>query len=417
MYFYPATTSAKIIPTELFYMKTKSTLLIYLLLCCFFCMGQEQQPVIKIFVKDKATEKFITKASVMLEGDAVAPITAKYNRKGGYYYFNSIPSGYNTVMAYHKKYNEKGFQDVKQLPAELHFLLSKSISVTYNIINWDSVNWEKKKKKKEVFREIFVEDAYKIAVAPTETMGYNEFREYITGLIARLGLQVALVNPYFEDFQVFMVMGGAHNGQNEGYPIMPEGADKGAPELPMLSGNSNLFESEPYANVCFMLRKADATRFGRFNDAVIRALKNEGLQVSVILLRKHNEDDVYAYNADYFRIRDRENKKYNKKYATDSSKVFFYKNQLPNYRRRLRLWTTPGYDLYELREKEPDFVLIDCGYEGIPVNSLGEREYPEYSYFLEKIPPQDKGIGLGILDQFEYYIALLKKAADDDSDD
>ncbi|MCV9928125.1 hypothetical protein OIU83_10700 [Flavobacterium sp. LS1R49] len=90
-----------------------------------FCISAQEKTThaIKIYVEDAETGKNIDDAKVTLEGFEIPAITAKYDTKNRYYYFNEIPSGYNTVMSYHKKYNEKGFQNVAGLPEELKLQL------------------------------------------------------------------------------------------------------------------------------------------------------------------------------------------------------------------------------------------------------------------------------------------------------
>jgi hypothetical protein len=107
----------------------------------FYVSAQEQvASSIKIYLEDAETLKNIDDAKVTLEGFKIPSITGQYNKKGKYYYFNKIPSGYNTIMAYHKNYNEKGFQNISELPKELRL----GLQLPYRVrIPGDSINFYK----------------------------------------------------------------------------------------------------------------------------------------------------------------------------------------------------------------------------------------------------------------------------------
>lgn len=96
---------------------------LYLLLLVNLAFGQVETIAIKIYLEDAETSKNVCDAKVTLEGFEIPEIVGKYDKKGKFYYFTEIPKGYNTVMAYNKKYNKKGFQDVKGLPKKLKLKL------------------------------------------------------------------------------------------------------------------------------------------------------------------------------------------------------------------------------------------------------------------------------------------------------
>lgn len=115
--------------------------IIALLLITQVCLGQTNS-AIKIYLEDVVTGKNIADAKVTLEGFEIKPITGKYDPNEQYYFFDSIPKGYTTVMAYHKNYNEKGYQNTEKLPGELKLKMSnpyriKTIGDTLNFYKED----------------------------------------------------------------------------------------------------------------------------------------------------------------------------------------------------------------------------------------------------------------------------------------
>ncbi|MHC0445863.1 hypothetical protein ACWA1F_10650 [Flavobacterium sp. 3-218] len=96
---------------------------VFSFLSLFIYAQQKETHQIKIYLEDAETGKNIDDAKVTLEGFEIPPITGLYDKKGKFYYFDKIPAGYNTIMAYHKKYNEKGYQNLERLPKELNLKL------------------------------------------------------------------------------------------------------------------------------------------------------------------------------------------------------------------------------------------------------------------------------------------------------
>jgi hypothetical protein len=134
----------------------KKTTIILCLFNLFFSFSQEKESysftynmvkedkfinknkdTLKVYLKDAETDKNIADAKVTLEGFEIPEIKGKYHKQGKYYYFTEIPQGYNTIMTYHKKYNEKGFQDTKGLPKELNLKLFTPYRVK---LSGDSIN-------------------------------------------------------------------------------------------------------------------------------------------------------------------------------------------------------------------------------------------------------------------------------------
>jgi len=119
----------------------KPLLTFFFTVISFYVFAQEQAiSSIRIYLEDTETLKNINDAEVTLEGFEMPAIKGKYNKKEKYYYFDKIPSGYNTIMAHHKKYNEKGFQNISGLPKELRLRLQLPYRVR---VPGDSINFYK----------------------------------------------------------------------------------------------------------------------------------------------------------------------------------------------------------------------------------------------------------------------------------
>jgi len=389
--------------------------ILFLLTVATFAQNKEKA-ALKIYLEDTNTQKNIADAAVKLEGFEIAPIEGKYDKKGSCYYFTEIPTGYNTIMVYHKKYNEKGFQNNEGLPAELKFRLQDKKKVSYSFLKVpDSLYDEKKKKlvKNILFKDHYIEDPFKISISPKDPQDYADFKEFINKKIEELNLEIVLVNPYWEKNKIekypFDVV------QKEGYPNITASNSKEIEAkylLPLVSGLNNidntLFETH-YSNkmkdVCFIFRKKDGTKFKRFNDPIIRKLKAEKVNVFSIILNKKNDNILSVSSSkNDFRIRDKLNREFNRKHAVDSSKIFFYDNNFRNHKKPFYLFKRKNVQniIYEPSDAKqvPSFLMIKNDNNEIPkylphITNEGEAQ--------QKIPLQDKSIGLGILDQYEYY--------------
>ena len=94
----------------------------HLLLFCLIgslVFSQKGSHALVVYVNDAESGLNVKDANVTLEGFELQPISGKYSKKDKFYYFDAVPRRYNTVMAYHDKYNEKGFQDLRRLPQTL----------------------------------------------------------------------------------------------------------------------------------------------------------------------------------------------------------------------------------------------------------------------------------------------------------
>jgi len=375
-------------------MKQFFTLVFSFLSLCI-CAQQKDTHQIKIYLEDAETGKKIDDAKVTLEGFEIPPITGQYDKKGKYYFFDEIPDGYNTIMAYHKKYNEKGFQNISGLPSELKLRLYDPLNVSYSFESY-------------IIRNTYVEDPYKISISSANFLEYNALKDSINHTIKDLKLQIELVNPYLE---MNKIENNPYNIlQKEEYPVLnlKENQKVAGDDylFPLIGGVSTIFPDRSYSNnpkdICFILKKTDGSKFKRFNDPIIKKLKQQKFKVYSIVLNKKDRTEL----KNNFRIRDRENKKFNLTNKIDSSKVFFYDNTFRNQKKSFVMFKFFKKQYY-LPFDEPN------KYPQLPSFILISNERDEtYNLFSEigkenpithKIPFPDDALGLGILDIYEYY--------------
>lgn len=376
-------------------MKKYFTVLCFILLSVYIFAQDKQVPAIKIYLKDAERGKLIKNAKVTLEGFELPNIIAKYNNEEKNYYFNEIPAGYNTVMAYHEKYNEKGYQNVTGLPKELNFKLFNPIKVSYGFeFFWFHYFPQKN----------YLEDSYKISISINNEMSYNSLREYMTTKIKELNLEIEFVNPLWEESKM-AVNSFTFPYQKEAYPelsIKETDILNSQYVFPLKSGVINIFPDPYYSNkpkdICFIVRKKDGSKFKRFNDPTIKKLKEEKFNVSVIVLNKiSGTDNIHSKIGK----RDRFNKKFNLKNDIDSSKVFFY---------NLSFQKAPK--IFFWKHRIPHGIIESGQFPQLPIFFLipnDDLNIPEYrpkteAVQFQKISAQDKAIGLGIVDQYEYYL-------------
>ncbi|MCV2485053.1 hypothetical protein OD917_08975 [Flavobacterium sp. SH_e] len=377
-------------------MKKHFVALCFILLSVCIFAQQKQVPAIKIYLEDAETLKNINDAKVTLEGFDLPIIFAKYNKEDKSYYFNEIPAGYNTVMAYHEKYNEKGFQNVLGLPNELKFKLFNPIKVSYGFEFFWFPYFPQKS---------YVEDPYKISISTDVEMNYNAFREYIAVKIKELNLEIELVNPLWEDSKI-QKNSFTFPNQKEAYPLINLKKNKLTDSeyvFPLKSGVSNIFPDRIYSNttsdICFIARKKDGSKFKRFNDPIIKKLKDENFNIAAIVINKIGAGDGVHTK---MKTRDRLNKKFYMQHKIDSSKVFFYDLSVYKTTPKLFFWKHRApLGLIDLDQfpQLPYFFLISNNKLDIPEQRSNFKEQQ-----FQSIPVQDKAIGLGIVDQYEYYL-------------
>lgn len=229
----------------------KTILYLCILLSSCFVFGQNKDFAIKIFLEDAYTGKKIKDAKVTLEGFEIPEIVGKYDKKGKFYYFSEIPEGYNTVMAYHNKYNEKGFQDTAHLPKELKLSLFNEYRVR---IPNDSLNYYKEDPTKMVvvFNEQNIEQISKCE-------GFDD------------NLFLCSVNKYVSDT----------------YPELTVKSELGLSSL-------------NYSSV--LLELVNKKKFKRFNDPVIKRIQDDKniLVFFGLLLKTKVFDSKSNTNKQYF---------------------------------------------------------------------------------------------------------------------
>jgi hypothetical protein len=386
----------------------KNVYFIVTLLFCLFAQGQNS-PAIKIYLEDAETGKNIPDAKVTLEGFEIPAITGKYNQKEKYYYFAEIPTGYNTIMAYHKKYNEKGFQDTSGLPKELKLKLYDPLNVSYSF---------ESNPYKQNTQHIYVEDPYKFAIFSDTIMNYNLFRDYLYKEIEKLNLDIEFVNPYLElckNKQIPYCFRECSADPKIPYPevksfnvLVPDNF-----VLPMQSGYST---SEYYAtdtpygskyiNIAFYFRKKTSKKFKRFNDPILKKIRAiKGIISSSIIIDKFhfndkNEDKRYK---NYFT---KKLDKKNKFKGIDSSKVFFYYN-FKNTEQMRR----PNYDRFDMKVGKSSPVINEMlicyekdiykVFTGDDLVNRAVYNYEDFSECKKELFYTYPGTGLGILDQYE----------------
>lgn len=261
----------------------------------FSLHGQSTDTIaIKIYLEDAETSKNVCDAKVTLEGFEIPAIVGKYDKKGKFYYFTEIPVGYNTVMAYHKKYNEKGFQDVKGLPKELKLKLYESHFVSYNfenpvlesirkdyliktahIENLQKIIEKGKKVSNKHYRYLYNEDSHHITIiSKLNEIDFFE-NDTIKKLIESLSL-VPTVSISGNDEENFMInYYGFVNGDLYGLRASKK------------ISNYNFFNDFYFGNIdrVYFFHKKDKSKFKRFNCKEIYELRKHNLIVGVLTNR------------------------------------------------------------------------------------------------------------------------------------
>jgi hypothetical protein len=388
-------------------MKKLSILYFTILSFCSFAQKTEEH-VIKICLEDAETGKNIDDAKVTLEGFEIPALTAKYDKQEKVYYFDEIPRGYNTVMAYHKKYNEKGFQNVQGLPKELKLRLYDPLNVSYN---FESNTY------KDSYQTIYVEDPYKIAIFSSDLEDYNKFKDYLYKEIERLNLDIVVVNPYLEldkNNEIPYCFGkNIFSHQKEPYPYVETFNTLGIEYiLPLTNGYST---SEYYVDqhdyritakkIAFYFRKKNGTKFKRYNDPILQKIRTvKGITTSSLIYYKYSfEDEKEKKYENYY------TKKLDKKNhftSIDSSKVFFYYNF-----NNAELLKKPTHDWSGMRvgayyPTPNEFLIYPDIYLELKEDMKGNEI--KISNCEKEMFAFDQSIGLGILDQDEKISDCLK---------
>ncbi|SNR51431.1 hypothetical protein [Flavobacterium sp. ov086] len=387
--------------------------LVFSFLSLGICAQQKNNHTIKIYLEDAERGRNIDDAKVTLEGFEIPAITSQYDKKGKYYYFDKIPTGYNTVMAYHKKYNEKGFQNVEGLPEELKLKLYNPLNVSYS---FESETF------KSSTQNVYVEDSYKIAIFPTDQENYNLFKDYIKKEISKLNLEIEIINPYFElekNKNIPYIFRNDFSPQKEAYPFIKNFNILRSTDfiLPLIKGysTSEYYEADDRGyeinskQIAFYIRKTNSQKFKRFNDPFLKKINTiKGIKVASVIYYKYYFNDrnkKKTYKNHYTKNLDRQN------YFTniDSSKVFFYYNF-----HNVDIMKKPNRDQFGMSVLKyypvPNQFLIFPWPDMF--NKYEEHiktDKTQLSMSAKQITDLDKSIGLGILDQYEKISDSLKQ--------
>jgi len=375
----------------------KIILYLFISLNSLIVLGQGKNIAIRIYLEDAYSGKNIKDAKVTLEGFEIPEIVGKYDKKGKFYYFTEIPKGYNTVMAYHKKYNEKGFQDVNGLPKKITLRLFDALNVSYR---FDQEPY------KSTTQKIYVEDPFKFGIASSNDVGYNAFREYIFKEVEKLDMEVEFINPFLELEKYVKIYQKfrwpvVHLNQKEGYPFIDTFPLVDAEQyiLPLSDGsstysrylNSNgmpIYDFR-YDKVVFYIRKKNGQRFKRYNDPCLKKIRTiKDIQTFSVLYNKYEFQSKKGrfYKNSYSRTLDR----YNRFNDIDSSKIFYYLRVDTDGRNRKKMLSTSVELQYH------DFSKFESLKKLYESSSKSDRIIRNKTIMF-----LDSAIGLGILDQYE----------------
>lgn len=325
----------------------KTNLLFIFLLLSNTIFAFRNGELTRVHVTSLENGNIIKNANVSLEGYEIPPIIAKYNNEKKYYYFDSIPPGYNTVLVSHRRFNEKGFQDVKMLPEDIYLRLSGKVDVRYLFFPGSD----------DHENNIYVEDPYKIAL----DIFYKDCEAMINkidSLSLVHALEIETVNPYNinRDFR-YECKESTFSMQ---YPT-PQGI------------GSDKLNDRPELITIF-IRKKNGSKFKRYNDPVIMRLRLSNLNIQSILYIKFRGSKFSKYR------KNRRADKINEVADSLKSKLILYRtNDTPNY---------------------VFLPILDSNQLKLETN-FGSRTLD--SYLLNNL-----GLGLGFVDQLEYFSFLQK---------
>lgn len=346
---------------------------------------------LRIYVSDIENGKNITDAKVTLEGFELPEIKAIYNTEGHYYYIDKLPEGYNTVMAYHKGYNEKGYQKTEGLSTEVNLRLHSSRNVFYDfekpVLTEISANYSRKnlyqKKLEKVlsmnedgislpsFRYLYQEDFYHIAILseiPTESF-FND------------GLKKVLDNLSLEPSRTIVETGAGIMSRCFG--VKSYGGS--------IYYDQNLYASLDSANECdksmgfetayriYFFNKKNGEKLSRYNSVEIKKLREMGYTVAAITYRKIEYYGKEKFNPDIF---------------FNMQSTFFKDDYVP---------AVTDYFLFNLPQKPFQTLYSNLKddmskrYDGVFYGS-SDKDNIIYSLYLVMPRSGTEAIGLGILD-------------------
>ena len=374
-----------------------------------------------INVSDAVSKKRISDASVFLEAYGKESIRAKY--KKGAYMFDKIPVGFTTIMVYHDNYNEKGFQKFDVFPDKINIRLNKSSEIRYifdrkKLFYFDSRIGYSNFQMKYAY---YVEDPYKIIIRH-KSLRNEDSRNYIENYLKKNGIGLEMINPYYEEELGRYKRIKAEDPTRTDYDslLLKKPLDyEYFPLMNSLDADSTSYwmRGKKVANPekAYFFRQKSGEKFKRFNDPVLKIISQDSnLEALSVVYYKGTIDNVAADKPvkEFFKYRDLRSEKLLKD-CGDLSKCFLYDNtaRLIKYDGAIVL-ISPGDDM---SENIPRFTIIHKNRK-IPETLRNQidssRETSEENTPLVSIPDFDPGIGLGILDLYEYYFEKIELRGD-----
>ena len=348
----------------------KSFVLVTFLFFLTFSFGQAKDSIVlKVYLEDAYTNKNIKDGKVTLEGFEIPALMGKYDKKGEFYYFTEIPAGYNTVMAYHKKYNEKGFQDKSTLPSELHLNLYNPLNVAiefpYPINDNDSFS-------KKYTNDYFLEDPYKIAVK----VGSVNNCKCLDSIIKSNFLNVEIVDVLKQSNKTFFNLNEFKCDKS----VVFKRNNLNGYDLRQLDFHIDSNSCKMGENSILFIRKKDGSKFKRFNDLIIKKMRVSGLLINVVSYHR------FSYHAD-----------------------IPYK---PKYAKKDKIVSKNDMSYFAISDAKKSEVLFYGNYFTIKTihDDSPIRYVDKTIYELETLQYDD--LGLGIYDQYDYFIKKNGKTFD-----
>jgi hypothetical protein len=343
----------------------KSFVLVAFLFFLTFSFGQAKDSIVlKVYLEDAYTNKNIKDGKVTLEGFEMPEIVGQYDKKGKFYYFTEIPNGYNTVMAYHKKYNEKGFQNKNKLPSELHLNLYNPLNVAiefpYPIKDDNNGN------SKRYYNDFFLEDPYKIAIK----VGSINNCKCLDSLIKSNFLNVEIVDVLKQENKRFFNL----NEFNCEKSVVFKRDNLKGYDLRPLDFYMDINSCQMGKNSILFLRKKDGSKFKRFNDPIIKKMREIGLLINVVSYHRFSYHAEMPYKLKYSK---------KDKVVRKNDKIFF---GISDVKKSEVLFYGDYFTLKTIHDTSPirfiDKTIYD--FEALQYDDLGLGIYDQYDYFIKK---------------------------------
>ncbi|WP_291131736.1 hypothetical protein [Flavobacterium sp. UBA7682] len=348
----------------------------------FSAFSQKDVHALTVYLSDAETGKNVKGAKVTLEGFEIPAIEGKYDKKNKSYYFDNIPNGYNTVMTYHEKYNEKGFQNTAGLPKELKIKLYVPIAVSYGFekpvlskeighSGGKKINYARMPKNLDMvlktgktvsnpnFRYIYVEDQYHIAIISKYDSKQFFENDTIKKILDELSLEEFEQNDgSYQKYAIDIATGNLASCKKGGCLIM-NGVD-----------------------YVYVLRKKEGAKFKRFNSPEIKKLREKNFKVAALTNRKLEYYGEAPFNAERY-------------YGG------FYKNLMNAMQYHDFRPGKIGQAYWDTQQKEYKMYYGSFDPNSVSDNMPSSDDDIGYSIFFVIPKHNNSGIGLGVLDNIE----------------